>query len=132
MLAVHRPFAPAIGVAQIASVGLHIACLHHVGQVSGQNIVVQVTNQFGIPHGKHHLDPAVQVSRHQVGAAEINLLTAIAIAGVPEIVDPAVLQETAHNTGYPDVFAHTPDAGTKAAYASHQEINLHAGLRCLI
>ena len=43
-----------------------------------------------------------------------------------------MLQEPPHNTCHPDVLAYPGDSRTKAAYPSHQEIDLYASLRCLV
>src|SRR5580704_15243359 len=66
--------------------------------------------------------------RHQVGAAEVDLF----LAGVPEIVDPAMLKETPYDAGHPDVFAYAFHSRSQAAYPAHQQINLYTSLRCFV
>src|SRR5262249_39640088 len=70
----------------------------------------------------------VQVSSHDVGAAQINLFAAVIL----EIVDPAVLQEAADNTRDPNILANSIDAGTQRTNPADQQIDLYAGLRRLV
>ena len=118
----------ATGASRIATVGMHVARFHCVGKVGGEDLVAEMADQFGFADGEDYLDSAVQVSRHQVGAAEIDLF----LARIAEIVDSAVLEEAAHDAGYLDVFAYAFDSGAQAADPTHQQINLHASLRCFI
>ncbi len=75
--------------------------------------------------GEQELDAAVQIARHQVGAAGIDLF----FASVAEIIDAAVLEEATDNASHRDVFTDTRQASTKAAEAAHDEIDLHARAR---
>src|SRR5208282_318693 len=124
LLAVYRLVTCTIRASQINCIGLHVARLNGIGQVSGENVIAEMADQFGVTHRKHDLDSPVQVSRHQIGTAEVYFF----LACVPEIVDSTVLQETPHNTRHLDVFAHALDPGTQAAYPPHQQINLNASL----
>ena len=94
---------------------MHVAGFHCVGEVGGEDLVAEVADQFGFADGEDYLDSAIQVSRHQIGAAEVNLF----LTRVSEIVDSAVLEEAADDAGYFYVFAYALDPGAQAADASH-------------
>src|SRR5271170_7409853 len=104
------------GASFVTSVGMHVAGFYCVGEVGGQNPVAEVADQFGFADGEDDLDSAVEVSRHEVGAAEVNFF----LGCVPEIVDAAVFEETADDAGYFYVFAYAFDSGAQAADPSHQ------------
>ena len=86
-------------VSQITSIRLHVSPLDRVRQVSSEHFVAEVPYQLRVTNRKHNFDPAVQVSRHQIGASQINLF----LACISEVVNSAVLQEASHDTNYADV-----------------------------
>src|SRR4029077_5930792 len=95
-----------------------------IGQLNIEN-VFQATKQLGIANWKNDLDAMTQVASHEVSAAEINFL----VAPVPEIVDPTMLQKTAHDTGNADIVAESANQRPQAAESSYQQVNLHSLLR---
>ena len=71
---------------------------------------------------KSDLDPAIEIARHPVGARQIE----IGLAGVLEIVNPAVLEETADNADDADVFTQPGNFRPQAADAPDDQIDFHA------
>src|SRR5207237_9113834 len=72
-----------------------------------------------------HLDTLVEIARHPVGAANVDLL----VAAVGEVVDAAVLQKSSHDASDTNVIAHSAHARAKGTYATDDQINLHSRLR---
>ena len=76
--------------------------------------------------GRHdHLDPVVEVARHQVGAPDqVGLL----LAGL-EAEEAAVLEEAAEDRAHADPVAQALDAGAQHADRAHDQVDLGARLR---
>src|SRR4030095_4975586 len=100
------------------------ARLHVVREVSAEHLLAKDADEVRIADGEHHLDPAVQIPRHEAGASEEALL----VAAVPEPEDAAVLEEAAHDGDDPDRFRDSGDARTQAAHPPDDEIDLPTGL----
>ncbi len=66
----------------------------------------------------------LEVAHHGIGGADVVLL----VAAVVEVVDPAVLQETADHADDPHVIRQPRDPGSQAASVAHNEIHSHARL----
>ena len=115
LLAVDRVGSGAIWASGIRTVRPHVACFDLIGEVGVKDVAAEVVDQFGIAHGKNNLDSAVEVSRHQIGAAEIDLF----LASISEIVDSTVFEEAADDAGYFNVFAYALNPRTQAADPSH-------------
>ena len=109
---------------QLPSAAEH-AGLHVVVHVHRQDLVADAAQDALVLHREQDLDPTVEVARHEVGAAEDDLV----VAAVAEPVDAAVLEEPAHHALLGDVLAHPGHARPQAAHAAHHELDLHAGLR---
>src|SRR6266508_1718881 len=91
-----------------------------------QYVIYYGTAELGRFYREEHFHAPVQVTRHQVGAAQEHVL----ITTIAEVEDTRVFQETPHYRGHSDVLAHPFDAGTEAADASDLQVDLDAGLRC--
>ena len=74
------------GAFDVMSVALQKMRFPFICQLNVKN-VLQATNQLGIAYRKEDFDAVTQVASHEVGAAEINVLS----SSVPEIVDAAML-----------------------------------------
>src|SRR5436190_23926455 len=98
---------------------MHMACIAIVSQVGGQDLIAQPALELLALHGKEHLDTMVQVSSHQVCAAEIDLL----LTAVFEIEDPAVLQESADDARNADVLAKSRQPWSQAADSTDEEVD---------
>src|ERR1700716_3634509 len=70
----------------------------------------------------------MQIARHPVGAAEVDLR----LAAVLEIKDSAVLEEPAHDTADADAIADTTNPRPQRANAAHEQINVHSCLRSAV
>src|SRR4051794_36407911 len=77
------------------------------------------------PNREDRLDPAVQVARHEVGAADEHLV----VAAVAEVVDARVLEETSDDRRDVDCLADAGYAGTQTANAAYLQVDAHASLR---
>src|SRR5712692_1258935 len=79
-----------------------------------------------IQDGRHRLHPAIKVARHQVGRAQV-VLGALPVAAEAE--DPRVLQEPAHNRPDADPLREAWHARPQSTQASHNQVDIGAGLR---
>src|SRR6202040_1924219 len=70
----------------------------------------------------------VQIARHPVGAAEIDLR----LAAVLEVKDSAVLKKSAHDTAHADAVADATNPRPQRAYAAHEQIDVHSCLRSAV
>src|SRR3954469_22224599 len=77
---------------------------------------------------EQHLDAAVEVAVHEVGAADPPLR----LAAVGECHDPGVLQEAAHDRADADVLRQAVDARPQRADAADQQLDRDAGVRRLV
>jgi hypothetical protein len=77
---------------------------------------------------RDRLDAPVEVARHPVGRADVDLL----LAAVEKVVRPTVLQEPAHDADHADGLADTRQTGPQAADAADDEVHRHACLRRLV
>ena len=81
--------------------------------------------EFWVENRKNHLDAAVKVAGHEIGAAKENEW----IPPVGENVDAAMFEETIHDASNCDVFAQSRDTGAKAADPADEELNGDSFLR---
>ncbi|SLH41093.1 Uncharacterised protein [Mycobacteroides abscessus subsp. abscessus] len=84
--------------------------------------LAELLAQLRVLHLCHHLDPAVQIAVHHVGAADPVLVLRL------EVHDPRVLEEPAQDRAHLDVLAHAGNAGLEAADAAHHDLHRHTGL----
>ena len=102
---------PAVtGLVRVRAILVHAARASLIMQVGVKNLVLKTPHQSGPFHRKEHFHTAVQVPRHQIGAAEVDLLG----IAVRKVEDPAVLEEAADDARDADVFA---DAGYARTHA---------------
>src|SRR5580658_11009679 len=124
-LAIGLPFTrPALDSCKRA-VRLHVPRSGFVAKVLLQNFVAQAADELRAGHGKQGFHAAVQIPRHKVRAAHINLL----VASVVEVIDAAVLEKAAENTLHPDGFADPGNTRPQSAHAANNHVDLHARLR---
>jgi len=62
---------------------------------------MQIANHGGVLNGEKCFYTAVYITRHKIGAAQINFF----FAPIKEIIHAAVFEETAYNAGDANVFA---------------------------
>src|SRR5262245_44730315 len=79
----------------------------------------------GVEDRAERFDPAIEISLHQIRAADVNH----GIPAVFEIVDPGVLEEPSHNRAHFDVLADAGNAGPKAADAARDGHDLYSPTR---
>jgi hypothetical protein len=92
------------------------------------DVIPDCVPQFGVLDGKQDFDPPIQIARHEIRAAEEDLL----VTTVAEVVDPRVLQKPADYRGHGDVLADARHSRPETADSTHLEIDLNAGLRGLV
>ena len=114
--------------ALITAVGLHEVGVDIVLQITLEDVLPQIAGMLRVGYGEHHLDPVIQVARHQVGAAQVDLVMTI----VEKIVDAAVLKEAAHDADHADIPAEPLHPGDQAADAADEQVHFHAGLGGLV
>src|SRR5215472_19382504 len=88
-----------------------------VGQLNVKNLL-HAPNQLRIADRKEDLHAMTQVSPHQVGASEINLLR----TPVSEIVDPAMFQKPAHDACDSDILTESIDRRSQATKSSYEQV----------
>src|ERR1039458_7807357 len=125
LLAVERDLPVAARGALVAAVRHHAPRLDVVHQIFRQDLVADAPHQFLIFHREEQFHAAIEIARHQVGAAQIDFL----LAPVAEIEDAAVFQEAAHDAGHANGIAHARNPRPEAADAAHQKIDADARLR---
>ena len=109
--------------ADVGAIGLELARFHVVVQEARQDFVHDLVAQGRIFDRKGDLDAADEISRHPISAREINIRVAV----VREIIDPAVLEETADDTDDANVFAQARNLGPQTTNAADDQIDLHPG-----
>src|SRR5262249_39046266 len=124
-LAAQRTLAIGANGAPVGPIGEHATGLHVVREVLCQDLVANTAAQLSIFDRENQLDSPVEIARHQVGAAGMNLL----IAAVTKIKNPAVLEKAANHARYTDCFAHARNARAQAADPADEQVDLHSGLR---
>src|SRR3954447_19424906 len=87
--------------------------------------IEQVVAQRRVLDRRHQLDPRVEVARHEVGRADVDLGLAVALEGQ----DPRVLEEAADDRVDADVLRDARHARHQAADAADVQVDGHAGLR---
>src|SRR5712664_1463052 len=70
----------------------------------------------------------MQIARHPIGAAQVDLR----LAAVLEIKDSAVLEEPPHDTAHADAVADATNSRSQRAYASYEQIDVHTCLRSAV
>src|ERR1019366_3279487 len=104
------------------------AALEIVREAFLQHGVAQTRDNRAVDDRKQELHAAVQIARHQIRAADVNLF----LSAVLKVVDTAVFQEAADHASDGDVVADARDAWSQAAEATHQQIYSHAGTRSFV
>src|SRR6185369_16554267 len=78
-----------------------------------------------IVYRRHCLYAAVEITRHPVGRAEVELF----VAAVGEIEQSRMLEKSADDAQDSDAVAHALNPRTQAADSAHDEIDFHSRLR---
>ena len=84
-----------------------------------------MATEFWVENREDHLDAAVEVAGHEIGAAEKNEW----IPPIGEDIDAAMFEETVHDASDLDVFAQSRDAGAEAADPAYEELDRDSFLR---
>ncbi len=77
-----------------------------IGEVSGNNKFKKLSAKFLIEDRENDFDAAVEIARHEIGAAKID----VGIAPVVENIDAAMFEEAIDDASDGDVLAEARDA----------------------
>ena len=117
--------APCFGTgARVAPVGAEIPRLHVVRRAHVEALD-EPRAHGGVLDGHHHLDPAMEVARHPVGAGEVHLV----LAAVGELEHAPVLEVAVDQRAHLDGLGDLGDPRPQAADAADEQRDLHARLR---
>ena len=94
-------------------------CVRVVGERAVQSRV-DVLAQSGVLDGDEHLDPVVEVARHEIGAADVRSRLVVRLEGV----DAAVLQEPADDGTDADVLGQAFDARAESARCARDDVDV--------
>ena len=78
-----------------------------------------MATEFWVENRKNHLDAAVKVAGHEIGAAKENEW----IPPVGENVDAAMFEETVHDASNRDVFAESRYTGPEATDSADEQLD---------
>src|ERR1700694_3639386 len=112
------------GAALPLSVRPERPCERVIGEASLER-VLELGLEVLVLDGSEELDPLVEVTRHQVGGADV----VAALLAAVERVDPRMLEEPADDRHHVDRVADAWDAWLQAADPADVEIDRHARLR---
>ena len=99
-----------------------------IREVSWDNDLEELAAKFDIENGENDFDSAVEITRHEIGAAEVNM----GISGVVKNVDAAVFEEAIDDTSNGDVITEARNAGAEATDATNEELDGDALLGRLV
>src|SRR6185437_16126823 len=122
----HREAVPVAHGARtrVCAVGVQNASFACICEVRRQNFVADSPRDSRIFDRKHRLDAFVEVARHPVGAAEIQL----GLAAILEEIDAAVFEEAADDAADLDPATESANSGDQRALAAYEQIDVHARL----
>ena len=86
--------------------------------------MTQMMNVILIFDREDNFNTMIEITGHQVCAAEINIFLAV----IMKIKQAAVFEITPNNADDTNILADAFYAGTQAAHAAHEQINFHARL----
>jgi len=109
----------------IEAVGSEEARCGVIGQVGGLDPVEDLASDFGVENGEDHLDAAMEIAGHKIGAAEVDEWITVVVKDI----DAAVFEETVDDAADADVFAEAGDAGPEAADPANDHVDGDALLR---
>lgn len=92
-------------------------------QLRNHDLIHDVIAQVFLQERRQHFDTTVQVTRHQVGTAEVHLFIPVIV----EIVDAGMLQETSDNRANRDRIGNAGQTGTQTADTANDTFDLHTG-----
>jgi hypothetical protein len=99
-----------------------------IREVSWDNDLEELAAKFDIENGENDFDSAVEITRHEIGTAEVNM----GISGVVKNVDATVFEETIDDTSNGDVITEARNAGAEATDATNEELDGDALLGRLV
>ena len=111
------PSARRLPGAQVAAVLLQKSCFHIVGEVCSQNLMYHAVAQQRILKREQDFHALMQIARHPIGAAEVDLR----LAAVLEVKDSAVLKEPPHDAAHADAVAGATNSRPQRAFRKGPE-----------
>ena len=109
---------------RITAIGMHFPDIPDVGQLQIENFPERglVLRRFD---GGADLDPAFEVTFHEIGGADVVLF----IAAVLKIEDPGMLKKSADQGNNRDIFRQSFDAGPQTTGVADDEVDADPGHR---
>ena len=92
-------------------------------QLRNDDLIHNVIAQVFLQKRRQHFDTAVQITRHQVGAAKVHLLISV----VMEVVDASMFQKTSDDRTNCDRIGNAGQAGAQTADTANDTFDLHTG-----
>jgi len=92
---------------------------HVIGEVAGNNDFEKLSAKFLIENRENDLDAAVEIARHEIGAAKID----VGIAPVVKNIDAAMFEEAIDDASDGDVLAEARNAWAEATNSTNQELD---------
>ena len=90
-----------------------------IGEVARNNDFEKLSAKFLIENRENDFDAAVEIARHKIGAAKID----VGIAPVVENIDAAMFEEAIDDASDGDVLAEARDAWAKATNSTNQQLD---------
>jgi hypothetical protein len=111
-------------LAAICAIALKFARLRVVHQINRLDRIPMVPFESRVLDWKERFDTPIETAIHQVGAPQVNLLD----AAVGEVVDLAMLQESANDAPHPNRLAHTWSPRAQTTHATNDQVDLYTDL----
>src|SRR5580698_5292691 len=112
-------------LARVGAVRLQDASLFRVREVRLNHFGINLIAEFGVAHVEHHFDALVNISKHPVCAAKIQL----GLAAITESENAAVLEKATDDAAHTNAATEAAHAGTQRARSANDQFNIHAVLR---
>src|SRR5271165_1885013 len=96
-----------------------------IRQVGRQNLLVNALPDCRIFHREKHFDALIEIPRHPVCAAEIDLR----VPAIFKLEDAAMFQKTPDNTTHPNAAANSAQTGHQRTLSADNQVNLYPSLR---
>src|SRR5205085_9562668 len=109
--------------ANIGAVRLEFARFDVVVEKTREHFVNHFIPQGGVFDRKYDLDAPDEVSRHPIRARQVKLR----VPPILEVINAAVLEESAHDADDANVFAQVRNLRPEATNDADHQVNLHTG-----
>src|SRR6266853_3919517 len=117
---------PAAGLPSlVVAVGVHFPSLAVVGQIGFEAFLDDALLDLAVEDGEAQLDAPEEIASHPVGTGKVEIV----LSAVEEVEDARVLEEPSDDRAHAYVLGQPRDSGPQRAYAAHDQVDFHPGLR---